>query len=143
MAEGFRTGAALSGKRALPKIIPAMFDVLLARAESEFVAAQTVVGRGSPAQMETGDSIRGITFNRLPHYQIIGAQVLERMIGGPELEYGAVALVEINRGGHRSIPNPRGHDEPMAGSEHMPGDVLEEFECLGRQSVPPPRQAVQ
>src|SRR5579872_7575931 len=97
----------------------------------------------SPAQMKPAHPGNRAFLNGFPHHQVIGAQMLKRIIRRPELVDSLISVVQKNRGCNRLFTTKRGRDEAMSIGEHKPGDVFEEPNGLAGNSMTTPGLAVE
>lgn len=125
------------------KIVLCIFNEFLHGAKSEFEPPQAFIAERRPAQMEAGETIVRTTLDRLPHEQVIRAQLLIFQIGRTEFIQRLLTFVKKNGSGHRLLLPAHDGYESAIQSDRMAVQVLKKTERLRRQSVVTPRPAMQ
>ncbi len=133
----------LRDKPALDKVVLVIRDSFLLRAEAKFETPQPFIGQRCPAQVQARKTLGNARLDGFPHHEVVGPQMLERIVGGAELVEGLPPVVEDHRSSHGPALETGGHYESMAPRHHVMRDVLKEAQRLRRQPVSAPCLAVQ
>src|SRR5665213_2445599 len=93
--------------------------------------------------MQSRQADRGAMLDRFPHEQIIWPQMLKLVVRRAKLVEAQITSAEKDRGGDGPALVPCDGHKPVTRLENVPGNILEKFDRLRRQSVPAPAAAMQ